>query len=118
MKQKRMFTVPRQIITQPFWQNVCQNNIMKSKTLIEHQLSEELMDFWKNRSCTDAIFTLRQQVEKNIECSPKIFVTFVDQEKAFDRVDRNLLWKTLGQYGVNAHLTNICKSCCIVNPNK
>ena len=37
-------------------------------------------------------------------------VTFVDQEKAFDRVDREMLWKTLSYYGVNNHLIGACKS--------
>jgi hypothetical protein len=68
------------------------------------------MGFRKKRKCTDAICTLRQLVEKNIEYNRNIFVTFVDQEKVFDRVDINILWKTLEQYGVNANLINICKS--------
>ena len=40
----------------------------------------------------------------------KFFVTFVDQEKAFDRVDRNVIWHTLATYGVNNHLIKICQS--------
>ena len=47
---------------------------------------------------------------KNIEYNRNLFVTFVDQEKAFDRVDRNVLWHTLAMYWVNNHLIKVCRS--------
>ena len=65
------------------------------------------MGFRKNKSCTDAIFTLRQMVEKTIELDKELYVAFIDQEKAFDRVDRNKLWKVLSRYGVPEHLVNL-----------
>ena len=50
------------------------------------------------------MFTLRQLSEKTIEYGKDLDILFVDQEKAFDRVDRNILWETLESYGINEHL--------------
>jgi len=50
---------------------------------------EEQQGFWKNRSTTDAIFIIRQVVEKAIEFSKSAFMCFVDLTKAFDRVRLN-----------------------------
>jgi hypothetical protein len=49
------------------------------------------MDLRRNRSCTDAIFTLRQLAKNNIEYNKNMYMAFVDQEKAFDREDQNLI---------------------------
>ena len=92
------------------------------RPIIEPQLNESQMGFRKNRSCTDAIFTLRQLVERSTESGKDLHVAFVDQEKAFDRVDRKKLWKILSIYGVNKHLINLCKSLyvnsqCVVRTN-
>ncbi len=38
-------------------------------------------------------------MEKYIEKGRKLFATFMDLEKAYDRVDRKGLWDTLGVYG-------------------
>ena len=38
--------------------------------------------------------------EKSIEYNQDLHLVFVDQEKAFDRVNRDKLWKVLEQYGV------------------
>lgn len=53
----------------------------------------------RNRGCTDAIFTFRQLAEHNIAYNRNICMAFIDQEKAFVRVNRNLTWEILGQYG-------------------
>ena len=52
------------------------------------------MGFRKGRGCTDAIFTLRQLSEKVTEHDRELNIVFVDQEKAFDRVNRDKLWQT------------------------
>ena len=80
------------------------------RTTLEPQLSETQLGFRKNKGCTDAIFALRQLIEKSIEFNETLYLAFVDQEKAFDRVDRNKLWEILKQYGVSTHLTNLCRS--------
>jgi len=50
------------------------------------QPREEKQGFRKNRSTTDAIFILRQIVEKSIEFNHPTYLRFVDLKKAFERV--------------------------------
>ena len=39
-----------------------------------------------------------------------IFTIFIDQEKAFDRVDRNILWETLEKYNISGQLLDNIKA--------
>lgn len=50
------------------------------------QISEEQQGFRSGRSCNDAVFVIRQIIEKSIEYNRPAFLCFVDLEKAFDRV--------------------------------
>ena len=70
----------------------------------EHLLSDAQFGFRKGRGCTDAIFALRQLCERSIEYNQDLHLVFVDQEKAFDRVNRDKLWKVLEEYGVKGQL--------------
>ena len=45
------------------------------------------------------IFSIRQIQEKAIEQYPEQYIVFVDFRKAFDTVDRNMLWKVLKLFG-------------------
>ena len=71
---------------------------------VEPLLSEAQMGFRKGRGRTDAVFALRPLSEKTIEYSKELNLVSVDQEKAFDRVNRNKLWKTLEEYNVRGQL--------------
>lgn len=50
------------------------------------KISEEQQGFRPNRSTIDAVFILRQMIEKSIEFQKPLFLCFVDLKKAFDRV--------------------------------
>ena len=47
------------------------------------------------RSTTDAIFILNQTIEKYREEQKDICATFIDLEKAYDRVPREEIWRTM-----------------------
>ena len=48
-------------------------------------------DFMSSRSTVDAIFILRRMQESYLEENRKLFICFVDLEKAFDRVTRKMI---------------------------
>ena len=73
------------------------------KRLIKH-VSEELMPetqcgFRQNRSTSDMIFVARQTLEKCREQYRDLHMCFVDLSKAFDTVDRPMLWEVLRRSG-------------------
>jgi len=56
---------------------------------------EEQRGFRKGRSCTGAMFTVQQTIEKRKEYNLPPFLLFIDYEKACDIVNRDKLWKTM-----------------------
>ena len=73
------------------------------KRLIKH-VTEELMPetqcgFRQNRSTSDMIFAARQTMEKCREQQRDLHMCFVDLSKAFDTVDRPMLWEILQRSG-------------------
>ena len=56
---------------------------------------EEQCGFRKVRSCTDAIFTVQQIMEKRKENNLPLFLLFIDYEKAYDNVNRDKLWEMM-----------------------
>ena len=71
---------------------------------VEPLLSDAHKASRKGRGCSDAIFALRQLSEKAIEYNRELNRVFVDQEKAFDRVNRDKLWRVLETYSVKGQL--------------
>jgi len=68
-------------------------NIMKDR-LNEHwenELEEEEFGFRKGSSCTDAIFTVLQTIEKRKEHNLPLFLLFIDYEKEYYNVNRDKL---------------------------
>ena len=64
-------------------------------------LVDEQNGFRKNRSCNDHIFSLSCIIRNRLNKGKPTFAAFLDMEKAFDKVDRNLLLLRLLQYGID-----------------
>lgn len=77
--------------------------IMLSR-LVEHiseaVLPETQCGFRKTRSTTDMVFVARQLLEKSREHQKDLYIAFIDLSKAFDTINRELLWKHLSKLGV------------------
>ena len=56
--------------------------------------------FVPGRGTTDAIFAVRQLQEKYLAANKRLYMAFVDLEKAFDRVPQKVIWWALRKLGV------------------
>ncbi|CAI9717500.1 Hypothetical predicted protein [Octopus vulgaris] len=73
-------------------------------------LSESQCGFRSGRGIMDIIFTARHIQKKCYEQNMDVVQVFVDLTKAFDTVNRALLWKILGKLGCPDHFVTIIKS--------
>lgn len=88
----------------------CRIILDRIQTALDDQLRKEQAGFRKDKSCTDHIATLRIIIEQCVEWQTPLYVNFVDFEKAFDSLDREVLWKLLGHYGLQSKIINIIKN--------
>ena len=63
--------------------------------------------FTPGRGTTDAIFILRQMQEKYAGRNRELYFVFVDLEKAFDRVPREVVWWALRRLEVEEWLVRV-----------
>ena len=78
-------------------------------SLAEDILTESQCGFRRQRSTIDMIFSLRQIQEKAVEQYRDLYIIFIDFRKAFDTVDRLLLWKVLEAFGCPPLLVKIIR---------
>ena len=76
------------------------------------QLEEQQPVVRKDRSYTDQIIivTLRITLDQSVEWKSPMYTNFIDYEKAFDRLDRETLWRPLKQYGASEKIANIIRN--------
>nr|KAG5687076.1 hypothetical protein BaRGS_017094 [Batillaria attramentaria] len=79
------------------------------KTALNKTLREEQAGFRNDRSCTDHIATMRIIIEQSLEWQTPLYSTFVDFQKAFDSVDREVIWKLMSHYGFPPKFVNIIR---------
>ena len=71
----------------------------------EHQAG-----FKKEHSTIDHMFTLLAAIQKQFNNNRKLYVAFVDFEKAFDNISRRLLWPILQKNGIRGKLFRSVKA--------
>ena len=64
-------------------------------------LPEELCGSRPHRSTTDMMFTVRSLQELGRKARVPLFLCFIDLQKAYDSVDRTLLWQVLARLGTS-----------------
>jgi hypothetical protein len=74
------------------------------------EIDDMQFGFTSGRGTTDAIFILRQLQEKFLAKKRELWLAFVDLEKAFDRVPREVVWWALRYMGVGEGVIQVIKS--------
>ena len=72
------------------WERVLDRQVRECMDIHESQFG-----FMPGRSTTDAIFIIKQTIEQCREGQKDICVTFIDLEKAYDRVPREEIWRSM-----------------------
>ena len=62
---------------------------------VEGDFGEEQQGFGKGRGTADGMYVLREMVEKRLEVQGSMALGFVDLERAFDTVPREMVMATL-----------------------
>ena len=64
----------------------------------------------QGRGTTDAIFILRQLQEKHLVAGKLVYLAFIDLEKAFDKVPREVIWWSMRKLKLDEWLVRIVQS--------
>jgi len=73
-------------------------------------VGEEKGGFRKGRGCVYQIFAVKGLCEKYREKGREVYLGFMDLKKAYDRIDREALWREMRKYGVSGRLLGAVKS--------
>jgi len=94
-----LLSVPSKVLTRVILERL--------KEALDKKLRTEQAGFRQDRSCTDHIATLRIIIEQSMEWQSPLYMTFVDFERAFDSVDRDVIWRLMHHYGIPPKFINI-----------
>ena len=70
-------------------------------------IDDSQFGFVPGRGTTDAIFVVRQLQEKYLAVNKRLYMAFVDLEKAFDRVPQKVIWWALRKLGVEEWIVRL-----------
>ncbi|GKB01184.1 retrovirus-related pol polyprotein LINE-1 [Tanacetum coccineum] len=90
--------------TMKLWERVIERRLRR-----ETKVSENQFGFMPGRSMTKAIHLLRSLMEKYRERQRDLHMAFLDLEKAYDSVPRELVWKTLIDKGTPRRYSRVIK---------
>ena len=74
------------------------------------EIDEMQCGFMSGRGTTDAIFIVRQLQEKHLAANKPLYMAFIDLEKAFDRVPRDVIWWAMRKLGIDEWLVRLVQS--------
>ena len=72
-------------------------------------MGQEQAGFRESYSTIDHIFVLQLIVEFYQSVHKRVYCAFIDYRKAFDSINRPLLWHKLLSYNINGKLLNVVK---------
>ncbi|GJZ48851.1 retrovirus-related pol polyprotein LINE-1 [Tanacetum coccineum] len=86
------------------WERVIDGRLRRETTVSENQFG-----FMPGRSSIEAIHLIRSLVEKYRERQRDLHMAFLDLEKAYDSVPRELIWKTLVDKGTSRRYIRVIR---------
>ncbi|HEX4920193.1 MAG TPA: reverse transcriptase family protein, partial [Candidatus Bathyarchaeia archaeon] len=90
--------------TMKLWERVIETRLRRVTKVAENQFG-----FMPGRSSMEAIHITRSLMEKYRERQKALHCAFLDLEKAYDSVPRELIWRTLQAKGVNGRYFSIIR---------
>ncbi|KAL6494927.1 hypothetical protein OROGR_030846 [Orobanche gracilis] len=90
--------------TMKLWERVIEQRIRKSVKITENQFG-----FMPGRSTMEAIYLIRQLMEHYRDKKKDLHMVFIDLEKTYDKVPREVLWWDLAKKGVSRKYIDIIK---------
>ena len=84
--------------------------IERVRVLTEGMIGEEQCGFRSGRGCVDQVFVMKQMSENFCGKNKSLFVAYMDLEKAYDKIDRDAMWRVLSMYGINGKLLKVVGS--------
>ena len=86
------------------WERVIEKRLRKSISISENQFG-----FMPGRSTMEAIHLVRRLMEHYRDRKRDLHMVFIDLEKAYDRVPRDVLWECLAAKGVTGTYIDLVK---------
>ena len=88
------------------------NNRLYNWAEENNKINEEQAGFRRNYSTIDHIYTLHCMASNCLYGSKrsKLYAAFIDFQKAFDTINRDILWNILKKIGVSTKMINILKA--------
>ena len=90
--------------TMKLWERVIEYRLRLKTTISENQFG-----FMPGRSTMEAIYLLRRLMERYREKRKDLHMIFIDLEKAYDRIPRDIIWWVLHKRGVTRRYIDVIK---------
>jgi hypothetical protein len=86
------------------WERIIEHRLKGVTDVIENQFG-----FMSGRSTMEVIFLVRQVMERCREQKKDLHMVFIDLEKVYDKVSRNVMWWALQKHKVSTKYITLIK---------